>query len=226
MSNYHVTTIDCEQGTQAWLQARAGLLTGSKAKHVVSKGKANGDEPVGRRDYRLQLVAERLTGQPQGDTFVNAAMRHGNETEHRAVAAYEALTSSLVMPVGFMRLDHYKAGCSPDGLVNDGEGLIEVKCPKTSTHIGYLRQMELPRSYVAQVTHNLWVSGAKWCDFVSFDDRLPPGMQLMGVRVTRDDLNVEAYVDKAELFLVSVEKELSDIKTQFADALKLATSVL
>jgi hypothetical protein len=102
-------------------------------------------------------------------------------------------------------------GCSLDGDVDDFQGIVEIKCPKSATHLGYLKAGKLPADYLAQVTHNLWVSGSAWCDFVSFDDRLPEDLQLLIVRVTKDELNVDAYAAAAQKFLEEVDAEVRAI---------------
>ena len=211
--------LDVEQGTPEWLQARTGLLTGSRASDAIGVLKS-GKESAARRDYRIQLVSERLTGRPQEDTFVNAAMQHGTDTEPAARGAYEAITGQLIRQTGFIQRPDVLAGCSLDGHVGSLEGILELKCPKTATHLGYLlRPHELPKRYIPQVTHNLWVTGATWCDFVSFDDRLPEPMQLFAVRVRAEELGVETYAEKALAFLAEVDAELAKLQEQFADVL-------
>lgn len=206
------TVVDAPQRSEAWFQARAGLLTGSRAADMLSQIKSG--EAAARRDYRMQLVCERLTGQPQEDGFVNAAMQRGIELEPKAFAAYEALTGSVVVRTGFLRHTTHLAGCSLDGHVDNFTGIVEIKCPKSATHLKYWRgKGEAPSEYLAQITHNLFITGAEWCDFLSFDDRYPEEMQTFLVRVRRDEVDIAAYEAAALKFLAEVETEVNAINT-------------
>jgi putative phage-type endonuclease len=206
------TIIDAEQRSEAWFAARAGKLTGSRAADMLATIKSG--EAAARRDYRMQLVCERLTGQPQEDGFVNAAMQRGIDLEPLAFAAYEALTGSVAVRTGFLCHTTHLAGCSLDGHVDNFAGIVEIKCPKSATHLKYWRgNSEAPSDYLPQITHNLWITGAQWCDFLSFDDRFPPELQTFLVRVKRSDVDIEAYERKALAFLAEVEAEYLAIKT-------------
>lgn len=198
--NYTIHT--APQGTPEWLAARAGCATGSRAGDILARIKSG--EAAARRDYRYQLAAERLTGKPQDDVFVNAAMQWGTEQEPFARMAYEAATGNIVRETGFLRLDGQYVGCSLDGDVDDMAGIIEIKCPKTATHIEYLTACNVPTKYLPQIRHNLHVSGAQWCDFISFDPRLPDNLQLLVVRVSRADADVEGYAAELQQFLAEV----------------------
>jgi hypothetical protein len=172
---------DLAQRSDEWRALRAGKLTGSVAADILATLKT-GKEPACRRDLRVRLVAERLTGQPQENAFVSEAMQRGIDKEADALAAYETQTGRLVMPVGFIAHDTLAAGCSPDGLVSH-DGLIEAKCPKTATHLGYVDDpASLLAEYHAQIIHNLWITQRSWADIVSFDDRLPEHLRLVIVR--------------------------------------------
>lgn len=209
------TICDAPQRSPEWFAARAGLLTGSKA-YLVSDFLKSGKESAARRDYRLQLVCERLTGKPQedGEGFVNAAMQRGIELEPAAFAAYEALTGSVAVRSGFLRHTSLLAGCSLDGHVDNFKGIVEIKCPKSATHLGYWRgRGEVPEDYIPQITHNLWITGAEWCDFLSFDDRFPSELQTFLVRVNRADVDIDGYEKKALAFLAEVEAETLAIQT-------------
>lgn len=201
--------IDHPQRSPEWFKARAGRLTGSRASDMLAKIKSG--EAAARRDYRLQLATERLTGQPQENGFVNAEMQHGIDCEPFAFAAYEAATGEMVRRTGFICSDEHMVGCSLDGDINDFAGIIELKCPKSTTHVGYLKGGVMPSAYLPQVTHNLWVTGAEWCDFASFDDRLPKELQLFRVRVYAKDCDIPGYAAEAAKFLAEVEAELSDL---------------
>ena len=204
--------IDCEQRTPEWFAARAGRLTGSVASDILSKLKSGG-EPAGRRDLRLQLAVEILTGKPsEASTFTNAAMQWGIDTEPRARGRYEAESGHVVRTTGFVIREDLRVGCSLDGDVRDFEGIIEIKCPKSTTHVGYLKDPRLPAEYVAQVTHNLWVTGAQWCDFVSFDDRMPEGLDFLCVRVEREESAIQAYGNEVLRFLSEVNSEVGQLR--------------
>lgn len=201
--------IACEQRTLEWYQARVGMFTASRAADMMATIKSG--EAAARRDLRVQLVCERLTGQSQEDAYINAAMQRGIDKEADALAAYESFTGHLVRPVGFLAHDTLLAGCSPDGIIADYEGGLELKCPKTATHLSYLRGKALPKDYLHQVIHSLWITGAQWWDFVSFDDRLPEHLRLFHVRVTRDDTQMKAYELMARQFLAEVDREVEEL---------------
>jgi hypothetical protein len=198
------------QRDPAWHAARLGRLTGSRAGDMLATIKTG--EAAARRDYRLQLVCERLTGQPQEDAYVNAAMQRGIDKEEDAFAAYEALTGRFASPVGFLAHDSLMAGCSPDGEVDGYKGILELKCPKSATHLGYLRSRAVPSTYRPQILHNLWITGAQWCDFLSFDDRFPPELQVFYARVERNEAEIEAYAAKALAFLSECDAELEAVR--------------
>jgi putative phage-type endonuclease len=207
------TVIEAEQRSAEWFIARAGLLTGSRAADMLATIKSG--EAAARRDYRMQLVCERLTGQPQEDGFVNAAMQRGIDLEPRAFAAYEALTGAMAVRTGFLLSSLHMAGCSLDGHVENFTGIVEIKCPKSATHLKYWRGPgKAPDDYIPQITHNLWITGAEWCDFLSFDDRFPEELQTFLVRVMRSDVDIDGYEKKALAFLAEVEAETLAIKTQ------------
>ena len=190
------------QGSEAWRAARAGRATGSRAADIMAKIKTG--EAATRRDYRVELVTERLCGVPVDDRFVNDAMRWGTETEPFARMAYENMSGLMVREAGFAYLPDIQAGCSVDGFI-EGGGLLECKCPKTATHIKYLQADRVPPEYVPQVTHNLWVTGEPFADFVSFDPRLPANLQLLYVRVPRDATVLAIYEESLLAFLEEVD---------------------
>jgi hypothetical protein len=199
-----------EQRVPEWYQARLGKLTGSVAGDMLARIKTG--EAAARRDLRTRLVVERLTGQAQEDGFVSPAMLHGIEMEADAFAAYESATGHLVNRVGFLAHDELEAGCSPDGEIGGYVGIVELKCPKSATHLKYLRAGAVPSDYMPQIVHNLWITGAQWCDFASFDDRFPPSLQLFRVRVERDQTAIDAYEVMVRAFLTEVEKELAELQ--------------
>ncbi len=204
---FRVVTTD--QRTDAWRQARVGMLTGSVAGDMLAKIKTG--EAAARRDLRLRLVCERLTGQSQEDAFVSKDMQRGIDKEAEAFAAYEALTSEIARPVGFLAHPDLRAGCSPDGQIGQFRGILELKCPKSATHLRYLRARAVPADYLPQVQHNLWITGAAWCDFVSYDDRFPSALRLCVFRVERDDAAMKAYELLVRMFLAEVDKEFEAV---------------
>jgi hypothetical protein len=211
------TIIDAPQRSVEWFAARAGKLTGSKAWLVTDflKTGAKG-ESAKRRDYRMQLVCERLTGKPQedGDGYVNDAMQRGIDLEPAAFAAYESLTGTMASKSGFLSHTSLMVGCSLDGHINNFEGILEIKCPKSATHLGYWRgKCEVPADHLPQIIHNLWVTGAEWCDFLSFDDRFEAQMQTFLCRVWAKDVDMAAYEAAALKFLAEVQVEVDAIRT-------------
>lgn len=205
------TIVEAEQRTAEWFAARVGRLTGSRAGDMLATtGKG---EAAARRDLRAQLVVERLTSTPQEDGYVNAVMQRGIDKEPDAFAAYEAVTGHLVRRTGFLSHTSLMLGCSLDGDIEDFTGIVELKCPKSATHLEYLKSGgKIPTRHVPQITHNLFVSGAQWCDFASFDDRFPLELQLVVMRVMRDDAVVKSYELALTLFLSEVDKEVETVK--------------
>ena len=176
-------------------------------------------EAAARRDLRTQLVCERLTGVIQEEPYINAAMQRGIDCEPRAFAAYEAQTGTLVQRSGFLAHGEQMAGCSLDGHVGDFIGIVELKCPKSTTHLRYLRGGVVPSDYLPQILHNLWITGAQWADFVSYDDRFPAELQVFIARVWRKDDEIAEYEKKALAFLKEVDAEaqsLMSIQNQVA----------
>ncbi len=207
------TIIDVDQRSPEWFAARAGRITGTCADAMLAQGRTKGTESVQKRDLRLRLVCERITGQPQEDYFKTPAwMEHGVEREPDAFSAYELHTRSLVRRTGFIAHNDLPIGCSLDGDVDDCTGIIELKCPKPSTHLRYLRSTGVPTDYLRQITHNLFVTGAEWCDFVSFDDRLGADLALVVRRIWRTDVDLAAYELALRLFLGEVEKEYAEVQ--------------
>ena len=190
------------QGSAEWLAARAGCLTASAIADMIAKTKTG--EAASRANLRARLVAERLTGVPQ-DSFSNAAMQWGNEQEPFARAAYEIHTGNLVDQTGLvMHPSIPYAGASPDGLIDDC-GLVEIKCPNTATHIEYLLAGTPPKKYQPQMLWQMECTGRQWCDFVSFDPRMPEHLQLFVVRFERDEERLEDLRKEAIAFLAEVD---------------------
>lgn len=195
--------INIEQGSDEWKVARLGHVTASNMADVMSKGKGSA-EAVGRYKYKVRLIAERLT-QTAGESFSNAAMEWGVEQEQFAAIEYEAAMNVFTDKTGFWLHPEIKwLGVSPDRLVGD-EGLIEVKCPNTTTHLGYLFENKIPTDYYKQIQCQLWVTGRQWCDFVSYDPRLPKRNQLLIVRTERDESLIADMKSETLKFLDEVE---------------------
>lgn len=201
--------IDFPQSSAEWLQARAGKVTASRIADVMEKIKTG--EAAARRDYRAQIVAEILTGKPQEDGYINAAMQWGIETEQAARDAYEAAEGVLVDQVGLVLhpvID--RAAASPDGLA--GDGLLEVKCPKTATHLQYLIEGVAPKAYQPQMLWQMACTERPWCDFVSFDPRLPDDLQFFKVRFERDEKRIREIETEVLMFLGEVDDTLAALR--------------
>jgi len=198
-----------EQGTVEWHLQRLGKVTASRVSDVLSKGKSG--ESAGRKNYRTELLVQRLTGQP-GESFTNAAMEWGTATEPQARIAYEATMGVFVNQVAF--IDHpniAQFGCSPDGLVAE-DGLIEIKCGNSATHIDWMLDGKPPTKHIPQMQCQMAVTGRQWCDFVSFDPRLPDDLQLFVVRLERDQEYIEAMEAEVKKFLSEVDEMFTKLK--------------
>jgi putative phage-type endonuclease len=200
------SVIDAPQRSEAWLQARCGRLTGTAASDMLMK-----PTTAGYRNLVIRLVTERLTQTPQEDPFTNDAMEWGTAHEDEARIAYELATGLNVRESGFLAHNELMAGCSLDGHVDDYKGIVEIKCPfKTARHITTLRG-GVPSEYLPQINHNLWVTGSDWCDYVSYDPRLPERLRLVVHRVTV--LDWAGYDAKVRAFLGEVDAELAALMT-------------
>lgn len=201
------------QGSAEWLAERAGCLTASAIADMLAKTKTG--ESASRANLRARLVAERLTGMPQ-DSFSSPAMKWGNEQEPFARAAYEIASGNLVDQVGLVMHPAIPfAGASPDGLV-DESGLVEIKCPNTATHIEYLLAGVPPKKYQPQMLWQMECTGREWCDFVSFDPRMPENMQLFIVRFHRDDKALDEIRSEAVAFLAEVDELIKQLNKKAA----------
>jgi putative phage-type endonuclease len=189
------------QGSPEWFAQRAGKVTASRVSDVIAKTKTGWG--ASRANYAAQLVAERLTGNVE-PTFTNAAMQWGTDKEPEAREAYEFLTGVFVDQVGMV--DHPvipMTGASPDGLVGS-DGLVEIKCPNTATHIETLLSGKVPAKYATQMAWQMACTGRAWCDFVSFDPRMPEHIRLFVQRVERDDALVSELEREVTVFLSEV----------------------
>lgn len=173
------------QGSPQWFAERAGKVTASRVADVIARTKTGWG--AGRANYLAQLVAERLTG-TVAESFTNAAMQWGTDMEPEARGTYEFFTNATVEPASFVKHPTIgDTGASPDGYVAE-DGLVEIKCPNTATHIETLLGGSVPGKYVTQIQWQLACTGRQWADFVSFDPRLPESMKLFIKRVPRDDV--------------------------------------
>lgn len=204
-----------EQRSEEWFNIRLGKVTASRLADVTAKTKTGWG--AGRANYKAQLIAERLTGQRQ-ESFTNAAMQWGVDTEEAARVAYAFLEGQTVLEEAFVIHPLIPdAGASPDGLVGD-TGLVEIKCPNTATHIETLKGGEIPAKYVAQMQWQIACTGREWCDFVSFDPRMPEEMQLFVRRLPRDPEHIaelEAYVRD---FLDEVDADVAALTNLYRKA--------
>ena len=217
------TVIDAEQRSPEWFAARLGRATGSRVSDILATIKTG--EAAARRDYRMQLVCERLTNQLQEDGYVNETMQRGIDLEPKARDAYERQTGRFVQTTGFLAHTEHLAGCSLDGHVDDFAGIIELKVPKSATHLRYLKAGVVPPEHLPQILHNLWISGASWCDFVSFDDRFPEPLQLFVARTKRFEDVIGGYAAKAIAFLAEVERETLAVRTMANPAGQIAAAI-
>lgn len=168
------------QGSREWFQARLGRVTASRVADVLAKTKTGWG--ASRYSYMGELIAEKLTGRPN-ESFTTAAMQWGKDNEDRARQAYVFRYDKQVEETGFVEHPRLEglAGASPDGLVEDG--LIEIKCPSTITHLDTISSGNVPTRYQLQMQWQMECTGRKWCDFISFDPRLPENLQLFVKRV-------------------------------------------
>lgn len=196
-----------EQRTEEWFKARLGRVTASRIADVCAKTKTG--PSASRASYMAQLIAETLTGNPP-EPFTNAAIEWGVEHEAEARDAYSAKTGELVEEVGFIQHPTLQAGASPDGYVN--EGLIEIKCPNTQTHLDYIYDGKPPTKYVQQMQFQMACTGRPWCDFVSYDPRLPENLRLLIIRVPRDDKMIADMESAVTEFINEMNAKLEKLK--------------
>ena len=198
------------QGTDEWKLLRLGHATASRITDVMSKGRGSA-ESAGVRNYRAQLVAERLTGTVE-ETYCNADMQRGIDLEDTARTLYSFESGNKVDQIAFMKhpgIDF--SGMSPDGMVGD-DGLIEIKVPRIATHIEYVLNDSVPAKYIKQLQWQMAVSGRKWNDFISYCPELPDHMQLFIIRADRDDALISEMEKAVITFLASVELMMADLE--------------
>lgn len=207
----NVTIIDCEQRSPEWFAARAGRVTSSNAADMLATLKSGKGEAAGRRNLRARLALERVTGKPLEREFQSQAMKDGIDREAESLAAYEALTGRLVDKSGFLQHESLMAGASLDGHLQGFTGIVEAKSPIHATHLEYLRTGKVPGDYMSQVIHQLWITGAEWCDWFSYQPDFPESIRVKLVRVNRGDVDLKAYELALRLFLGEVEAEYQEI---------------
>jgi putative phage-type endonuclease len=193
------------QGSEDWKLARCGSLGASSIHEAVARTKTGWG--ASRANLMARLLAERLTGVPQ-DTYQSQAMVHGTETEPYALAAYEFYQDAIVERVGLVPHPSIAySHASPDGLVG-ADGLVEVKCPGSATHIDTLLGQSVPGRYVAQMQWQMACTGRAWCDFVSFDPRMPEDMRLFVRRVQRDSAQIADLEKEIRIFLSEIDGKI------------------
>lgn len=196
-----------KQGTDEWHNARLGKVTASKLSAVMAKTKSG--YSATRTNYMMELICQTLSGQRE-EGYTNAAMQRGNDLEPVARGAYEADKGVFVDEVGLVIHPVESGfGASPDGLVGK-DGLLEIKCPNTATHVEFLKNGKPKREYILQMHGQMLCTGRKWCDFVSYDDRLK-GLEYRCVRVEFDEELGNEIIKEVTSFLCDMEKELIEI---------------
>ena len=204
---------DFLQRSPEWFAHRCGRVTASRIADIMAQTKSG--PGAARKNYLAQLVAERLTGEV-GESYTNAAMQWGTDQEPQARALYEFQTDAEVSEVGF--IDHPSldmAGCSPDGLVGS-EGMVEIKCPNTATHLDTLLSGKVEGKYVKQMQFQMACAGREWCDFVSYDPRLPAEMQLFTKRVHRDTDGIAEIERAVAEFLAELAETVAKLRERYA----------
>jgi predicted phage-related endonuclease len=204
---------------EEWHQRRIGKATSSRLSDVIATAKAGGYRAT-RANYRAELVVERMTRLPY-PSYVSPEMRRGLELEPDARAAYEFETNEEILHKGYCFLDHptiAMCGSSYDGFLGK-RGTFEVKSPNSATHITTLRSEQIDPGYIAQMQWGLACSRRDWCDWCSFDPRMPSGMQLFIKRVHRDDGLIERLADEVIKFLAEVDAEVADLEQRYGRAL-------
>ena len=200
---------DIEQGTPEWFAIRCGKVTASRVADIIATTKSG--YSASRANYEAQLICEILTGKP-AESFTNSAMQWGTDTEPLARAQYELKTGNMVDQVGFVvHPTIEQSGASPDGLIGT-EGAIEIKCPQTNTHLDTLLNQTVPGKYITQIQWQLACTQRKWCDFVSYDPRLPDNLALFIKRVDADVTMIESLESEVKKFLVGVNDKVSKLR--------------
>lgn len=199
-----------EQRTQEWFDARLSKVTASRVADVIAKTKTG--VSTSRQNYLTQIVTERLTGKKADSGYINQAMQDGIDREEAARSLYE-LKYGIVKEVGF--IDHptiAMSGASPDGIIADGDGVLEIKCPIETTHTNTLMTDKVPSKYIPQIQWQMAVTGARFAHFVSYNPNFPDNMVLFVKQVDRDDEYIKILVDEIITFLKEVDNTIIKLK--------------
>lgn len=200
------------QGTEAWANLRRGKVTASRVADVYARTKSG--YGASRANYMAELIAERLTG-VTAPSFTNAAMQWGTDKEPDARSAYEFSHACEVVEIGFVEHPTIAmTGASPDGLIGK-DGMVELKCPNTATHIDTLLGEPIPAKYITQMQWQMNCAGRKWCDFVSYDPRLPETMRLFVQRVPRDSAFIIKLETDVKAFLAELDEKVLSLKKRY-----------
>jgi hypothetical protein len=204
--------LDVAQRSPEWIAARLGKLTSTCAADMLATTKSGG-EAAARRNLRVKLVLERLTGRSVERGYVSQAMQDGIDNEPLAAAAFEALSGEILHVTGFIEHDSLLAGCSLDGHTGTFDQLVEIKCPTPAVHLEYLRSGKVPYDYLQQVRHALWITGALRCEWLSFCPAFPEPLQAKLIAVERGEVDIPAYERAAVAFLAEVDREYEAVAT-------------
>lgn len=203
------------QGSPEWFAVRCGKVTASRVADIIAKTKTGWG--ASRANYAAELIAERLTGS-SAEGFTSSAMQWGTDQEPLARMAYEFMHNVTVEQIAFVAHPTVKdTGASPDGLVGQ-HGMVEIKCPNTATHIDTLINQRVPAKYITQMMWQMACTGRQWCDFVSYDPRLPESMQMFVKRIVRDN---ETILDLENEIVRFLENE---VEAKVAELLRLYES--
>jgi putative phage-type endonuclease len=206
-----------EQRTPEWFAARLGMVTASRVADVMARTKTG--PSASRMNYAAQLITERLTGQPT-EGFSNAAMQWGTDKEPEARRAYVFRADVAVEEVGFIVHPRITgSGASPDGLVGD-DGMVEIKCPNTATHLDTLSSGKPAGKYITQMQWQMACAERQWCDFVSYDPRLPEELRFFVQRIERDDALIKTLETEVVAFLFELDGRLGDLATRYGAKIK------
>lgn len=199
------------QNSVEWLMARRGRITASRCGDVIGKSEKTKKYYAERQNYLWELVVEHITGR-SAERYVTPAMEWGIEQQPFAEAAYEMREGASIDSVGLIihpEMEYF--ACSPDGLLGD-DGLIEIKCPTTRVHLEYMKGGTVPEQYIPQMNAEMaCMPEREYCDFVSFDPRVPFGMQLFVRRHYRDRERIAELEQEVKKFQAELAYELMEL---------------
>jgi predicted phage-related endonuclease len=199
--------VDHEQRSLEWYASRAGRLTGSVASDMLAKPKSGSGESAGRKNLRAKLVLERVTGKTQEDDYLSRDMQRGVDLESEAFGEFEALTGVILQRCGFLSMgDDF--GCSLDGYLGDFEELVSIKCPNDANHMAYVMGgKKIPKDYMDQCRHELWITGARRHHFLSYNPNFPEKLRVFYVTMERAQFDLAEYEAEAVKFMAEVREE-------------------